>query len=168
MDYSVERAIGQLANHRDQKALRKLLRALGHGLSTRATAGAGLVIKAGASALAKTGATAYHAIVDGRMVTIAAATDMPALTGLDLASGEFNVACFFIDVDSTVSVAFGTKGTSRAAVKFPPFPEKKALVGYLIITHNATFTGGTTALDTATTEYVSPTGPIDPTVLLDR
>jgi len=36
----------------------------------------------------------------------------------------------------------------------------------LVITNAGAFTGGTTALDTATTVYISPTGPFDPTVLL--
>ena len=41
----------------------------------------------------------------------------------------------------------------------------KALIGFLLITHSSTFTGGTTALDTATTVYVSPIGAFDPTIL---
>jgi hypothetical protein len=45
-------------------------------------------------------------------------------------------------------------------------PEGKALVGYLIVTHASAFTGGTTALDAATTNYVSPVGPFDPSVRL--
>jgi Lhr-like helicase len=53
-----------------------------------------------------------------------------------------------------------------AGVKFPEFPEGKTLVGFLIITHSSTFTGGTTALDTATTVYVSPVGAFDPNILL--
>ena len=60
----------------------------------------------------------------------------------------------------------GTEGTTLAKVKFPPFPQGKALVGYLIVTYASAFVGGTTALDTATTNFVSPVGPFDPSVLV--
>lgn len=71
---------------------------------------------------------------------------MPALTGLVITAASFNVACFFVDSASVVTVAFGTEGTTLGKVVFPTFPENKALVGLLIITHSSTFTGGTTAL----------------------
>jgi hypothetical protein len=103
--------------------------------------------------------------VGGRLVTIAADTDMPALTGLTIAANSFNVACFFVNAGGTVSVLFGTPGTAIAAVTFPDFPRDRALVGFLLITHSSTFTGGTTPLDTATTVYVSPVGAFDPTII---
>jgi hypothetical protein len=124
------------------------------------------VIKAGGSTLAKIGAADYYGIAAGVPVTIAAATDMPALTGLTITANTFNIAAFFVDSASTVTAAFGTQGATLAATKFPPFPQGKALVGFLIITHSSTFTGGTTPLDTATTVYVSPVGPFDPSALV--
>jgi len=45
-------------------------------------------------------------------------------------------------------------------------PEKKAIVGYLMITYASAFTGNTTALDTATTLYISPVGAFDPSITL--
>jgi len=143
-----------------------LFKALGDRLSSQPLATAGLVIKAGGGVLTKIGATPYYGVANGKLVTIAAATDMPALTGLVITAASFNVACFFVDSASVVTVAFGTEGTTLGKVVFPTFPENKALVGLLIITHSSTFTGGTTALDTATTVYVSPVGPCDPTVLI--
>jgi hypothetical protein len=137
---------------RDRQALQPIAEAIARGFNTQAITTAGLVIK-------------FYATVGGRLVTIAGSTDMPALTGLTITASSFNVACFFIDAASVVTVRFGTEGTAIGRVKFPDFPMNRALVGFLLITHGATFTGGTTALDTATTVYVSPTGAFDPTIL---
>jgi hypothetical protein len=114
----------------------------------------------------KTGAAAFYAVAKGVLVTIAASTDMPSLVGLTITASNFNVACFFVDSASVVTLAQGTQATTIGGVKWPQFPLNKALVGFLLITHSSTFTGGTTPLDTATTVYVSPLGPFDPTVLL--
>lgn len=150
---------------KDRQALQPIAEAIARKFNTVAVTTAGLVIKAGGSALAKTGSAAFYATVGGRLVTIAGSTDMPALTGLNISASAFNVACFFIDSAGTVTVRFGTEGTAIGRVKFPDFPLDRALVGFLLITHSSAFTGGTTALDTATTVYVSPVGPFDPTIL---
>ena len=162
---TVRRYLSQVASQRDKEALRFILDPIADRLSTQTTSSAGLVIKAGGGVLAKTGTTAYQGVVQGKSVTIATGTDMPALTGTITAS-SFNVYCFFIDSNSTVTLAVGTEATTLKNVEFPPFPVGKALVGYLIITHSSTFTGNTTPLDTATTNYVSPIGPFDPSVLV--
>ena len=167
MEDTITRYVAALAPQPGKAELLTLLKALGDRLSSQAVTGAGLEIAAGSSPLAQIGSTVtFRAVVDGILVTKAAGTDMPALTGLVITANSFNVACFFIDSAGVVTAAFGTEGTTLAKVKFPKFPEKKALVGFLIITHSSTFTGGTTALDTATTQYVSPVGAFDPTVLL--
>ena len=166
MKDTLTRYLAPLANQPGKAELTVALKAMADRLSSQPLATAGLVIKAASNTLAKTGATAYHATANGKLVTIAASTDMPALTGLTITANSFNVACFFIDSAGTVTALFGTEATTRAGVKFPEFPENKALVGFLIITHSSTFTGGTTALDTATTQYVSPVGAFDPNVLL--
>jgi len=150
----------------ERTALREVLAPLFDRYSSQATSTAGLVIKAGGSALAKTGAVAFAGIANGKPVAIAASVDMPALTGINVTAAYFNVACFFIDSDSVVTAAGGTEGTTLAKVVFPQFPVGKALVGYLVITYASAFTGGSTALDTATTVYVSPVGAFDPTVLI--
>lgn len=165
MRNTITQYLSNIGSGTDKAALQALLQVFASRLNTVATATAGLVIKAGTSVLAKTGATAFRGSVGGRQVTIAAATDMPALTGLVITANKFNVACFFIDAAGTVTAAFGTEGGTAAAVVFPDFPIDKALVGFLLITHSATFTGNTTALDTATTVYVSPVGAFDPTIL---
>lgn len=162
----VNQQLAALASVSDRNALLPLLNALADRFSSVATSTAGLVIKAGGGTLAKTGSAAFNGIANGVPVTIAGSTDMPALTGITITAGKYNVVCFFIDSESTVTAAAGTEGATLAAVKFPPFPVGKCLVGYLVITYASTFTGGTTALDTATTVYVSPVGAFDPNVLL--
>jgi|GEM_PF-1491087 len=128
---------------------------------------AGLVIKIGGSTLAKTGATATYFVVDGALVTIASATDMPALTGISISANKYNVVCFFVDKAGTTTAVAGSEGTAIANVVWPVFPAKKALIGALLITNGASvFTGGTTALDTATTVYLSPTSAFDPSARL--
>lgn len=163
---SLIRILAGIPSGLEQIVLRNAIGPLVDRFSSQPLTSAGLVIKAGGGVLAKTGASTFYAAVDGKLRSIAAATDMPALTGLVITANSFNVACFFVDEAGTMSALFGTEGTSIAAVKFPAFPEKKALIGFLLITHSSTFTGGTTPLDTATTVYVSPLGPFDPSALL--
>lgn len=163
----VNQQVAAMQNGLDKDALRPLLKAIADRMSSQATSTAGLVIKAGGGVLAKVGAVAFAGVANGVPVAIAAGTDMPALTGT-ITAGKYNVYCFFIDSASVVTVAQGTEGATLAAVKFPPFPVGKALVGYLAITYASTFTGNSTALDTATTVYVSPVGSFDPTILLSN
>ena len=167
MRNTITQYLSSIGSGTDKAALQALLQVIASRLNTVATATAGLVIKAGGGVLAKTGAAAFRGTVGGRAVTSAAGVDMPALTGLVITANKFNVACFFIDAAGTVTVAFGTEGGTAAAVVFPDFPTDKALVGYLLITHSSTFTGNTTALDTATTVYHSPVGAFDPTILFN-
>ena len=155
-----------IAEERWRNAIRSIATPLVDRYSSQPLTTAGLVIKTGGSTLAKTGAADFYASVKGILVKISAATDMPALTGLSITAANFNVACFFVDSAGTTSVAFGTQGATLGAVVFPPFPLNKALIGFLIITYASTFTGGSTALDTATTVYVSPLGPFDPASLV--
>jgi len=166
MQDSIARFLANLSVGKDRDALGKMLNAIADRMSSQALTSAGLVIKAGGGVLAKTGASTFYAVANGKHVSIAAGTDMPALTGLAISAGKYNVAVFYIDQSGTTSVAFGTEGASAAAVKFPDTPQNKAIVGYLMITYASAFTGNTTPLDTATTVYVSPTGAFDPSILL--
>ena len=165
MQNTIQQYLQLIGSGNDRSALQAVLSVIAAEHNTQALTSAGLVIKAGTSTLAKTGSSAFYAIVGGRLVSIAGSTDMPALTGLSITANSFNVACFFVDASGTVTVRFGTEGTAIGRVKFPDFPIDRALVGFLLITHSSTFTGGTTALDTATTVYISPVGALDPTLL---
>lgn len=142
-----------------------LLSAIGDRLATRPLITSGLALKAGGSAVVKTGAADFYAIVSGRLVKIAASTDMPALVGT-ITAAYFNVFSFFVDNAGTTTVLMGKEGASLAEVIFPPWPEGKACIGSILVTYASTFTGGTTPLDTATTVYLPAVGGVDPTVLL--
>ena len=146
-------------------ALLEILGSIGDRFSSCAVSSAGLVIKTGGSALAKTGSAVTNLVANGIPVAIAASTDMPALSG-SITATYFNVFCFFVDSAGNLTSAMGTEATTLAGVIFPPFPAGKALVGFLTITYASAFTGGTTPLDTATTTYNSPTGAWDPSVLV--
>lgn len=163
---TMTRYLAGLPNPMDAYNLNRIFAPLVDRFSSQPLNSAGLVIKAGGGVLAKTGAAAFYAVAQGVPVTIAASTDMPALTGLVISATFFNVACFFVDSAAATTVAFGTQGATLGALKWPQFPAGKSLIGFLIITHSATFTGNTTPLDTATTVYISPLGPFDPTVLI--
>jgi hypothetical protein len=154
-----------IVDHRSRHFLRRILLTGGDRYSSQPMTTAGLVISSGGAATAKIGATDFYACANGVIVKIAAGTAMPALTGINNTAAYFNVACFFVDNAGTVTVLGGTQGASLGTVKWPLFPYKKSLVGYLIITYASAFTGGTTPLDTATTIYVSPTGAFDPSFL---
>jgi hypothetical protein len=166
MQGNITRLVGSLTDGIGKPALRRMLRSIGARMSSQATATAGLVIKTGGSALAKTGSTAFAGTVNGVPVAIAASTDMPALTGINITAAYYRIVCFFIDAGSTVTAVAGAEGATLATAKFPDFPLDKTLVGYLVITYASAFTGGTTALDTATTVYVSPVGAFDPTITI--
>lgn len=165
------RYLGALSDPADQPRQRALLAPLWDRYSSQALSSAGLVIKAGGSVLAKTGGSASYYLADGKLVKIASATDMPALSGT-VTNTKFNVFAFFVDSGGTTTSAMGVEGATLAAVKFPPIPEKKALIGFIVINPTGTgnFVGNTTALDDATVApnaaYVSPTGPVDPTLTL--
>lgn len=160
------RTLAPVAAAKDRMAVRQALAPLVDRYSSCALNSAGLVIKAAAAKVAKTGSDDFYAVVDGALVKIAGGTDMPALTGITITADKFNVICFFVDKASTVTAVAGTEGAAIANVVWPAFPAKKALVGALLITHSSTFTGGTTALDTATTVYLSPVSPFDPSARL--
>ncbi len=169
---TVSRWLAGMGPRKDREILRKLINPLADRYSTGPLTTAGLVITATTGKkVPKTGSAAMYLAVNGVLASIAAGTDMPALAGT-VVNATFNVFCFFQDAGGTRTSAMGTAGAYLAAVKFPPFPEGKALLGFIIINPTGTgdFVGGTTALDDATvapgTLYVSPTAPFDPTVLL--
>lgn len=155
-----------LSNAPDAYTLQLAISPLVDRYSSQPLTSAGLVIKASSGVLAKIGAADFYAVASGVLVKIAASTDMPSLTGINISAGTFNVVCFFVDSAAAVTVAAGTQGATLGAVRFPQFPVGKALVGFLIVTYASAFVGGTTALDTATTVYVSPLGAFDPTALV--
>lgn len=165
-EFLVQR-LADIGDKRINFAMFRLLQPLFERLRTCTLSTAGLVIKAGGSALAKTGAAVTHYIVKGDMGTIAAGTDMPALSGT-VSNAAFNVYVFMVDSAGTVTSAMGTEGSTLAKVAWPKTPADKAILGYITINPTGTgdFVGGTTVLDDATVvpnaKYVSPVGVFDP------
>ena len=136
--------------------------------STQMLVTAGLVVKAAGGTLSKIGASACYGTTKGNLFTIAASTDMPALSGT-IAQNDYNVFCYFQDNAGTRTSAMGTGATAIAAVKFPPFPTNKCLIGFvLVINTNADYVGGTTAWNATgvTAVHISPVGPFDPSIKL--
>lgn len=156
---------GAFGDIRQRTALRSVILPMADRTSTQPQNTAGLAISSGGATTAKIGATDFWAIVQGKLVKIAASTAMPALVGTITAT-NFNVFCFFVDVAGTVTVLAGQQAALVGNVVFPQFPQGKCLIGYLIVTYASTFTGGTTPLDTATTIYINNLGDMDPSVLV--
>lgn len=171
MNDTLTRYLSTIADGSDALTLRSVLAPVFDRLSTQTLTSAGLVIKAALSALAKTGASVTYLSVQGKLASIAAATDMPALSGT-VTNAKFNVFAFFQDSAGTRTSAMGTEGATLGAVVFPPLPVGKALIGFVVInpTGAGNFVGGTTTLDDAgvvpNAAYVSNVGPFDPTTLL--
>jgi hypothetical protein len=169
---TVQRYINSLANMSDRAPLRAIFRPVADRMSTQVLSTPGLAIKTGGSTLVKTGGSACYAMVNGTLVKIAASTDQAALSGT-VTNAKFNVFCFYVDAAGTGTSAMGTEGATIGAVVFPPVPEQKAWLGFVIINPTGTgnFVGGTTALDDATVApnavYVNLTGAaFDPTLVL--
>ena len=166
---TVTRFLNQLPDQRAANQLRPIFEAIADTISTTSLMSAAIVIKAGGSALAKTGAAIWHGLAGGTRVVIPAATDLAAFAGT-VAADAFNVYAHFVDAAGTLTTVMGTAGATEAAVVFPARPAKKILIGYTKINPTGTgdFVGGTTVLDDATVVpnavFVSVVGGYDPTV----
>jgi hypothetical protein len=171
MQDTLTRYLNGIPSISERYNLRLILAPLFDRFSTQSLSSAGLAIKAGASAIVKTGAAAYYGIAQGVLVTKAAATDMAALVGT-VTNAKFNVFCFYIDSAGALTSQMGTEGATLATVVMPTPPVGKAQLGFIVVNPTGTgnFVGGTTALDDATVvpnvAYVNTQGPFDPTVLV--
>ena len=165
---NLSQQMAAIADKSDGARLLDTLKGVWDHLRTLSTSTAGLAIKAGGGVLVKIGAAAYNGIADGDMITVAAATDMPALAGT-VSNAAFNVYTFTSDKAGTRTTTMGTEGASLAAVKFPARNSKHVMIGYIIVNPTGTgdFVGGTTALDDGTVVpnvvYINTIGPFDPT-----
>lgn len=171
MNDTMTRYLAGIASERDRANIRGILEPIADRFASQMLSNSTLVIGTASKLVPKTGAAISYGIVKGIPVEIAAGTAMPALSGT-VTADAFNVYCFFIDSASTVTSAMGTEGATWAAVKFPPFPLNKTLIGFVRVNPTGTgnFVGATTELDDGTVVpnavYVSPVGPFDPSVLL--
>jgi hypothetical protein len=163
---TLSRYLAAVPDVKVRHALRRVLETVFDRVSSQPVTSAGLVINGAGAVFPKIGAADFYASVQGDLVKVAAGTALPALTGIVIPAGNFNVACYFVDLNGNLTVLAGTPAATLGGVGWPQFPKGQALVGFLIITNATTFTGGTTALDAATTVFVSPLGAFDPTALV--
>ena len=149
---------GSFADKRDGGTILRLLKGLYNSLSSKMVTSAGLVITAtSGKKVPKTGSAISYGLVKGKPFTIAAGVDMPAFVAT-VTNLAFNVVCFFANAPGTAITAssmealIGVEAALLKDVKFPPFPEGKALIGYIIINPAGTgnFVCGTDALDDGT------------------
>ena len=167
---TITRWLAGVGSERDRSNLSAVLKPIGDRLSSQMLSNSTLVIGTVSKTVPKTGAAISYGVVKGIPVEIAAGTAMPALSGT-VAEATYNVYCFFIDSASALTSAMGTAGATWAAVKFPPFPVGKTLIGWVrVFPTTGSFVGGTTELDDGSVvpraTYASPVGAFDPTVLL--
>lgn len=167
MKAPVAQLIQNVADLTARLALTELFNAVADQSSSRSLVSAGLVIKAGASAVVKAGSV-WYGVVKGKLVTKAANTDMPALVGT-VANATFNVYVFDVDVAGNMTSAMGTAASAIGNVKFPDLKPEQTRIGFIIVnpTGTGSFVGGTTALDSGTVVpnvvYVSNVGAFDHT-----
>lgn len=167
MSANIERRLAAFHDANQKRSLEKLFQPAIDGSITQALTSAGLVITGAGGTTAKIGAADCYAIADGVLTKIAAGTSMPALTGLNQSAGVYNVYVFFTDGAGNMSVKQGREAASIGNIQWPNFPSGLAPLGFLLVTYASAFTGGTTALDTATTVYISPTGDWFPSLNVD-
>lgn len=102
-------------------------------------------------------------IVDGAVLSKAAADDFWTLTGATFAAGLSNKWLLLVDAAGAASVAIGTPAATLAAVVLPAIPTSKAVFGVLNVV-NATnpFIPGTTLLGAAgvTATYTQGNDPL--------
>lgn len=154
-----------------QKAVLVPLKAIGDRASSQLINSGGLRIKGGRASAIVQAHTALLASAQGKLVTKAADTDMAALVGT-IVTTAFNVYVFYIDVAGNLTTAMGIAGSTLANVVFPPTPEGKAMIGFVIInpTGAGSFVGGTTVLDDAgvvpNAVFANTTSGLDPTIII--
>ena len=125
--------------------------------------------------------TAINGICGGVPITKAATDDFwgpstGVTAGFKVLAGTTNVFCMYIDAAGVASGAFGVAATTVSTtglngVKFPPMPEKKMMVGFVIISGGSgDWTAGTSTFTTATTvtycTIVNTVGMFDPTATI--
>lgn len=141
-----KQTMAQLSSSKDGELIQKLLWYIGNN---QALSSFGVTFGA-AALLFKTGAAASIAAAAGVLQKIAASTNFPALTGLNLATGGKVYLIFYVDALGNLGQVAGAQSTTVGGCTFPVIPLNTAVVGSALL-ENATnpFVGGTTALDAA-------------------
>jgi hypothetical protein len=169
MENTVSLVLNAIPDLSIRKALDTVIDALADRSSSRMLRDPVLTFTA--AALVSRTSVVSHLVVDGRLATIGQPINMPTLSGT-VTNARFNVFVYFQDAAGVRTAVMGTEGTSLGGIIFPPMPQKKAVIGMLIVNPTGTgpFVGGTTALDDATVVpnavHLSGVAGFDPTILL--
>jgi hypothetical protein len=164
-----------MADKRDGVNLMEALKGVYARLSSQAFNSAALA-QATTTTKMKTGAI-LHGLAGGTPLTLAVSDNFwDPLAGFKVLAGTTNVFCMYVDAAGAASSAFGTAATTVSTtglngVKFPPLPENKMMVGFVIISGGSgDWTAGTSTFTTATTvtycTIVNTVGAFDPTALI--
>jgi len=147
-----------LAGADDKATANAITKAIQWIFKNQVLASFGLNFGAGLTVGRTNTAAASWAVVNGIPVKVAASSALPALTGLNLVSGQRAVVSYFVDTSGVITASQGNVATSNSSLIFPAPPNPDTVcIGYLIVEAAATFTGGTTALDAAniTSTFIS-------------
>lgn len=160
---------GAISDKNDGNLIYQMLKGVYNRLSTQIFNSGGLAI--GGTAQKVKIAAAINYCINGK-VLVKAITDNAFTLAGTVTNAAFNVFCLYLDAAGTASAVMGQEGATLSAVKFPPLPANKVMVGYVIINPTGTgdFVGGTTALSDATvapnTVYVNTVGAFDLTATI--
>lgn len=167
---------GAIADKKDGLLLNTMLRGVYDRMSSQSF-NSGALAQGTTSTLIKTAAI-IHGICGGLPVSKAITDNLwTPLAGFVVNIGKTNVLCLYLDSAGTATSAFGTEATTGVAgslvngIVFPPMPEKKMMVGYVILTGGVTaWTAGTSTFTTSTTDYyctiVNTVGMFNPTATI--
>lgn len=166
---NISASLAAIGSRIDSTELSSVLLPMAQRQRNVALVSAGLTIKGAGLALVKNGA-AFYGIAEGTLITIAANTDMPALTGINVTNGNKRVVMFVANRAGTVTAVAGKEGgTALGTVTFPRLEPESVIIGGIILAPSTgNFVGGTSALDgtLANTVYFSPVGALYPSVVI--
>ncbi len=170
---------GAIADKQDGRLINLALKGVYDRMSSQAFT-SGALAQGNATTTMKTAAI-IHGIAGGVPFTKAVTDDLwgpttGVIDGFKVLAGTTNVFCMYLDSAGTASGAFGTAATTVSTtglggVKFPAMPEKKAMVGFVIISGGSgDWTAGTSTFTTATTvtycTIVNTVGMFDPSATI--
>lgn len=162
---------GAIADKNDGQLLNQMIKGVYDRMSSQSF-NSGALAQGTTTTKMKTAAI-IHGLAGGTPVTKAVTDNFwDPLAGFVVNIGKTNVLCLYIDAAGAASSAFGTEATTVSTtglggVKFPTLPEKKMMVGFVILSGGVTaWTAGTSTFTTSTTDYyctiVNTVGMFDP------
>jgi hypothetical protein len=115
-----------------------------------------------------TAATVTVALIDGKVVTVAASAATPAwTTAMNAAANTFLVVLTTVNLAGTLTNYVSNNPALASGLVFPIIPANEVVIGGIFLAPTATFTGGTTLLNAVNVNAVaiSAVGPTHPTNL---